>query len=235
MVFDLRLIYALFKWQRLDICLAINFGWHSPVERYEKNQKWWSNATELVDEGTPTGNDAEFHSWLDSTRHDSYFPLPWRCPCHSSCFLHSSFPISRHLFSVFIFFGFLFFFFCFDGRPSDQALINFLLNGLKGAERCWPAWWAALGRVGAGGQGDSRCHTSSISSPFFMTLSLALWLNAAAGGSRHAACGMNGERATVCVRWWTFVRDAFRGLALSYKKNSKANICMSARVYVCVK
>lgn len=27
-MFDLRLIYALFKWQRLDICLAINFRWH---------------------------------------------------------------------------------------------------------------------------------------------------------------------------------------------------------------
>lgn len=27
-VFDLRLIYALFKCQRLDICLAINFRWH---------------------------------------------------------------------------------------------------------------------------------------------------------------------------------------------------------------
>lgn len=41
-MFDLRLIYALFKWQRLDICLAINFRWHfapSSINKIPKKKK----------------------------------------------------------------------------------------------------------------------------------------------------------------------------------------------------
>lgn len=55
-MFDLRLIYALFKWQRLDICLAINFRWHfapssinkipTKKEKEKKTENVWKKTIE---------------------------------------------------------------------------------------------------------------------------------------------------------------------------------------------
>lgn len=92
-----------------------------------------------------------------STVHTSAVPsLPLLSLLHSEV---SSFLIAQHL---------LFpssFLVAFGGRPSDQALINFLLNGLKGAERCCAMEWGMSVRVRARRQ--SVPHLINLESLFY--------------------------------------------------------------------
>lgn len=149
--------------------------WGNEAKR--RRSQWGRDSRPTRHEATPTASalssspslslpECVLHSPLLGAQSTLQFsPRPLLSPLLGEV---SSFLIAQHLLfpsSLLVAFG---------GRPSDQALINFLLNGLKGAERCCKREW---------GRGDSHCHTSSIWSPFFMTLSLSLWLNAPAGGA----------------------------------------------------